>query len=68
MAFEHLQIDVHATAHGILPQKPSFLRLRQRFLQILAFFVVLVIHIDKRRLGLHCIGPDEAAFDELVRR
>ena len=66
VTFENLQIEIHATPQNILAQKPLRLRLRQRLFQILAFFMILMIHIDKCSLRLHRVGPNEATFDELV--
>jgi hypothetical protein len=68
VAFEDLQIEIHASPQDILTQIPVSLRLRQGFLQILPFFVVLMIHIDKCRLCLHRVSPNEATFYELVGR
>ena len=56
MAFKDLQIEIDAASEDVLAQEPLRLRLRQRFLQILPFFVILMIHIDEGRLGLHRVG------------
>ena len=49
-------------------QKALGLRLGQLFLIFSRFFVVLMIHVDERRFGLHRVRRDEAAFDKLVWR
>ena len=67
MALKYLEVDVDAAAENILADEAPLLGLRQCFFQIFPLFLVLVIHVNERGLGLCRSRGDETAFDQLMR-
>src|SRR5947209_14448683 len=64
----HRKVEIEAAAENILSDEAGFARLRKRFHKYLVAALELAAYINERVVRLDCVGAQQNAFDNLMRR